>query len=310
MSKKLIHLKNDLIDKEKWDRNLEKSYFKRTCLYSWYLDIVCPKWEILTTDDNYSNAFILPLKNKLGVNYLIQPFLIQQLGSIGENHNAIFLHTCLKYIKRKYPFYFINLNEIDTLHISSQSSKLNKTIKHKKLKSNLILDTKKTYKELYDAYSKNTKRNIKKFHKNDSNKIKIATSKTDIEKIIELNKNTIEEHQFSDNQTKLLKKIIFECQNRNLLESIAAYHNDVLTAGAFFVKCNNYYTFLYSGNTEIGMQTGAMHSIVDYFLKGNNGNFEFLDFEGSENKGVARFYKSFNAIEHKYLIFKRLIPGS
>ncbi len=306
MSKKIIHLKHDLIDKKKWDNTLENSYFKRTSLYSWYLDIVCPNWEILTTDENYNNAFVLPVKQKIGIKYLIQPFLIQQLGSIGNEHNAVFLHRCLKYVKRKYPFYFININEVDTLNISLKNS----IIKRKKLKTNLILNTKKTYKQLYKDYSKNTKRNIKKFYKNNSNSIKEINAKKDIENIINLNKNAIEEYQFSNNQTKLLKKIIFECQKRNLLYAIATYNNDVLTAGAFFVKCNNYYTFLYSGNTSIGMQTGAMHSIVDYFIKENNGNFEFLDFEGSQDKGVARFYKSFNATEHKYQVFKRLIPGS
>ena len=46
-------------------------------VYSWYLDIVHPGWEALV-DDDYQAVMPLTGGKKFGVNYLFQPYFVQQ----------------------------------------------------------------------------------------------------------------------------------------------------------------------------------------------------------------------------------------
>ena len=57
-----------------------------------WLNIVAPDWEILT-DENYTKAFVLPLKVKFGIRYLVQPILTQQLGWLSVNDDYATFET-------------------------------------------------------------------------------------------------------------------------------------------------------------------------------------------------------------------------
>ena len=47
-----------------------------------------------------------------------------------------------------------------------------------------------------------------------------------------------------------------------------------------------------------------MTFLINFFIKQHACKNEFLDFEGSNIKGVKRFYKSFGAVEKNYLHIK------
>jgi hypothetical protein len=44
-----------------------------------------------------------------------------------------------------------------------------------------------------------------------------------------------------------------------------------------------------------------MHLVVSHFLNAHAGKLDFLDFEGSNNPDLARFYAGFGADESLYL---------
>ena len=76
--------------------------------------------------------------------------------------------------------------------------------------------------------------------------------------------------------------------------------NMELCAGAFFIESNNKVIFLFSGLSEEGKSLNAMPFLIDSFIKQNSGKNITLDFEGSNDVNLARFYKSFGSKECVY----------
>jgi hypothetical protein len=151
------HLSYSEIDLKKWDETILKAYNALVYAESWYLDIVSPNWDALVLGD-YEYVMPLPVKRKLGLSFLVQPVLTQQLGvfsshKIEENLIELFIK------KIPYKSYHLNLNE---------QNFFNEGIKQ----PNYVLDLNKDYQTIYAAYSTNTKRNLKKAN---SFKIEIKT---------------------------------------------------------------------------------------------------------------------------------------
>ena len=81
---------------------------------------------------------------------------------------------------------------------------------------------------------------------------------------------------------------------------VANDQKDKFLAGAFFITYRNRAVFLFSANTEEGRDARAMYGIIDRFILENAGGELILDFEGSNNQDLARFYKSFGGKNFDY----------
>jgi hypothetical protein len=73
-----------------------------------------------------------------------------------------------------------------------------------------------------------------------------------------------------------------------------------LIAGAVVFYSNNKLTFIFSGNSAEGKRKSAMFLIVSTIIESFSGKNMILDFEGSNNSGLAKFYKSFGSIHCEY----------
>ena len=112
------YLTNEQIDKSRWDDCVAHAVNGNVYAFSWYLDIVHPGWEALVEmiDGNYVTIMPITKKKKYLINYLCQPFFVQQLGvfsrqPITEETTVAFL----KSIPRKYRLVEIRLNENNPL---------------------------------------------------------------------------------------------------------------------------------------------------------------------------------------------------
>lgn len=75
----IVWLKNEEIDRLKWDGTLAEIPGAKPYAWSWYLDIISPGWEALV-DDDYCSLFPLPRSKKYGLSYIATPVFLQQLG--------------------------------------------------------------------------------------------------------------------------------------------------------------------------------------------------------------------------------------
>ena len=81
-----------------------------------------------------------------------------------------------------------------------------------------------------------------------------------------------------------------------------------LVAGAIFIRSKNKMIFLFSGLSKEGKESHAIAFLLDSFIKEHAQQNLTLDFEGSNDTNLARFYQSFGSslCTYPHLKFNRL----
>jgi len=294
------YLKHSQINKSRWDECIHNSFNKNIYASSWFLDIVNKDWEALVEDD-YKTVMPLTWNKKYGINYLYQPFFTQQLGiySTKKDLSKAKVSEFLSAIPSQYRFIEINLNIDNSL--SDKNYEIQSGITH-------LLNLNKPYEEIYKNYSDNLKRNINKANK-PKLKIEKNISIDDLIRLFRENKGK-EIDNFKDKDYALFKKLCNAIKQNAALNNIGVVNKDgALIAAAIFPMFLNQAVFLFSGLSNEGKEFGAMPFLIDSFIKEHSNKETTLDFDGSVNLNLARFYKSFGSEERTYPQIKiNLLP--
>ena len=288
------YLTHNQIDKQKWNELISNSTNPLLYAMSWYLDTCCPNWGALVSSD-YTIGMPLTHNKKIGFIYLFQPHFCQQLGvfskkEIPKNETLEILNN----IPKEFRFIEINLN-------SGNKIQTNDFTVTKMKNYELILDS--SYESIATNFSKNTKRNINKAN----NEIAILDNKHSVADLILL---------FKADKPKLSKKLgtsyfdvlinLSEAVKKEAeLKVLTATKNNNLLAGIMLFNYMGRSILIFTGNSEQGKQTGAMHGLVGRAIEINCNAQCIFDFEGSNNEGLARFYASFGATENVYLRLRK-----
>lgn len=289
------YLKHSEINKQKWNECILNSFNGIVYAYSHYLDIVCPEWEALVKDD-YEMVMPLTCNKKYGKHYIYQPPFTQQLGVFSKEHlTEKIVEKFLLSIPKHFQFLEFNLNTYNKF--SHKEYVTQNFLTHE-------LDMILPYNMLYKNYSENTKRNLKKA--NQSN-LKIQNN-CNILEVIELFKNNKEKktNPFKKEHFIMLEKLHQTFFKLRLAKSFGVLNNkNEIIAGAIFFFSNNKAIFLFSGNSKEGKEKAALFFLIDNFIKTNSEKNLTLDFEGSNNANLARFYKGFGSKPITYLHIKK-----
>jgi hypothetical protein len=296
-NKLIKYLKHSEIDKQAWDETIAGSSHGLVYAFSWYLDIVSPGWDALT-EGNYNAVFPLTKRKKAGFNYLYQPFFTQQLGlfSIQSPPDELYLKEFLDAIPCSFRLIEIQLNTANKFS-SSTGFNLYQRKTH-------LLDLSDGYQKIHSSYSENLRRNIKKFEKS---KCTVSTG-GNVHEIISLFRSNRGENISTLRSTdyEIFEKLMAAANERNLLETITVKNeSDDLIAGALFLKSVHSYIFIFSATSEEGKKNGSMSCIIDSFIKSRCNSNGALDFEGSMDENLSRFYKSFGSQEIVYLQIRK-----
>lgn len=296
MIKKILHKD---IDKALWDNCIEHSPNETIYPYSWYLDVVSPGWDGLVLN-NYAAVFPLTQKRKLGINYLIQPSNCQQLGLFSLDKPVQELETrFLQIISEDYKYVNIQLN---TQH-SEKFSGFSFSERH-----NFELSLNQEHEKIFGNYSTNHKRNIKK-----AQELGVKLEENfDLSKIIDLyreNQGKFLSHSKSEYQN--LENVINACKKRGLAEIIGGTtQTGEFCAGAVFIRSRKKSVFLFSATNQIAKKHSVMHYLIDAYINKYSEKDIILDFEGSNEDSLARFYSGFGADCNKYFrVAKNSLPG-
>lgn len=283
------YVPHHVIDKEKWDRCIQNSFNEIVYAFSWYLDIVADEWDALIEDD-YKRVMPLTGNKKGGIKYIYQPFFTQQLGvfSISKLTDEK-VSEFLAEIPKKYKLIELNLNT----H--------NAPLPHHHLKEmqNFELDLIPPYEMLTKGYSKNTRRNIRKAEKE---KIQIMKNIKPEEVIRIFREHRGKDiHQLNEHAYQVLKQLTYSMIYKGKAAVWGAFsENNTLQAGAIFIHSKNKWIFLFSGTTDQARSNGAMPFLIDRFIRKYAGTKTTLDFEGSNDDNLARFYSSFGSTRSVY----------
>ena len=283
-------LKHNKIDKTRWDNCINKSFNGNVYALSWYLDIVHPGWDALVEND-YERVMPLTYSKKFGISYMFHPFFVQQLGvfstsQLSQNDVDRFINA----IPQKYRLVRYKLNSYNKVDYESDT-----IVKHRNIELDLIYD----YQYLYNNYNNNTKRNLAKAE----NAGLSITRDINPEVIINLfraNKGKSVTHWKDKEYERLLELInVATSQERCFTLGINDLNNSTI-AGAVFMYSHDRIIFLFSGCDENHKDKHALTMLLDDVIREFSETQYTFDFEGSDNDGLARFYKGFGGTEVFY----------
>lgn len=286
------YMPHNEIDYEKWDLCIDHSLNGIFYAYSWYLNLTAPGWNALVEDD-YNSVMPLPSRSKFGINYIYQPYFIQQLGVFStKSISGEVIGRFLKAIPEQFRFVDYNLNTFNQPHSSALYAQKYKSTHH--------LDLIESYEAIRQRYSANTRRNIGKARRHG---VFVSEHGSPDEIISAFRHNrgkTLK--SFGENDYRVLKRIIYAGVHNGSARVISAYSNrNSFCGGAVFFQSHKKSVLLFTASTVLSRENGAMFLIIDEYIKKMAGQEMVLDFEGSENPHVARFYKGFGSKECMFL---------
>lgn len=283
----LIHKE---IDRKKWDNCISGSANEFIYAYSWYLDIVSPEWDALIKDD-YSAVMPLTWKKKAGICYLFKPIFTQQLGIFSAKPvNNSLVKEFVNAIPSKFKFIEISLNEYNPYDDLTADVKLN---------SNYELSLARPYEEIYDSYSRNCKRNIKKA---------VAAGLTvnrnvSISQFTEFLKKNLGDRitELRRRNYEILKSIIITSTKNNTGRIFGVFTKEKeICAIGYFMYSSGRCIFSVCASSQQGKSFQAMYLLVNHEIKNNSGKNMIFDFSGSNIKGIAYFNSTFGAGPAEY----------
>lgn len=294
---KILHLRHNQIDRIKWDATIAQSLCDLPYAYSWYLDVVCPMWEALVTED-YAYVMPLPLKKKWGISYLIHPIWVQQLGVFSAQEVTTEIFSAFR---RSIPYlvYDFNINYLNKSVVTSTRCTL----------TNLIVPYSKDIATIRKEFNSNTRRNISK-----AQKAGLTIREVKIEEFVSLWKsgNTTMRWDLHATIQPLVEAAFSQFSNFNSQfkpHLFGVYKDDKLIASLFGMQTRGRFIYLIPVSNREGKECSAMFMLVDYILE-NICCPQGLTFdcEGSMIEGVARFYRGFGAVEQPYAQISRCRP--
>ncbi len=288
------YLRHEEIDTQRWDDCISRSVNGMIYAMSWYLDLVNDRWEALVQND-YECVMPLTPGLKLGISYLFQPRFTQQLGVFSRTHlTEKLVLEFIDNIPHHYRFIEINLNTHNKLNCSHPD--FTPWLTHE-------LDLIAPYEQLAAGYSKNLKRNLKKANK--AGLTVMENSKPEnIISIFRENKGR-ELSNLTDKDYDLLRRLVYVMIYKKMAAVLAVFdETNNLRAGAFFVYSGRKAIFFFSGTDSHGRELRAMPLLIDHFIRAHAGTHLTLDFEGSNDPDLARFYRSFGATPVNYLHYR------
>jgi len=287
---KIKKLKYHQIDFNKYNRCIEKATNKRIEAFSWYLDIVTDKkWEVLVLND-YQAVLPLPMfriKKRWFKKMVTQPLFCQQLGLFYSKIEPNEIHLFIDIIKTL-PIFQYHFNHYNDFILTALKDKIH-------LKNNFVLDLYQNYITINKKYKKRLKRNLKKAQKAQLT-IQKNVSFKEFKKLKKENSN----HKIKDANFKIMEALTVSLIQKNSGNFYGVYQQEELISVAFYIKTKNRIIYLFSATSSLGKKTGATAFLMDYIIQNNCNQPKTLDFEGSNIKGIATFFKTFGSTNQPY----------
>lgn len=290
---RIVLLQHHEIDKKRWDTVISNSPHGLIYTYSWFLDMAAPGWCAMVADD-YKYLMPLPVRTKWKLKYIYPPFFIQQLGIFSEDDEEVsaeITSAFLKMVNEHFRFAEMYLHEQCSV-FSDSGFRFRKRINH-------LLPLLKRYESLSADYSSQLKRNLKKANSSGA----VIRNLNHVSAIIKLFRKS-ESGRKSNYRTADFTRfelLIEECMKHDMAEISGVYDKKgVLQGGAVFLISHQRITFIFSGLSEYGREHSLLALLLDAKIRQHASSEMIFDFEGSMDKGLARFYKSFGSLETGY----------
>ena len=283
----LRRLPNHKIDFKRWDALVQNSGNGNIYALSDYLNIISPKWEALVYG-NYEAIMPLAVKRWAHLRLAYQPLWAQQWGIIGQTEDVAVSKAFAQRLQND--FHYVNL------HFNEKNKAL---IHHFKgfealQRRNHLLSLSPAYPDLAKNYATNTRRNIKKAQKNALQVLPNPAPRRMLQMFAQ-NQGVNLPQLKKKHYRQMLSIMQMAKQNGTGIFRALLNERGSMCAALFWLNnCGRLVNLLQTSNPS-GKKRLAMFALTDMLIREYAGSDLLLDFEGSMNEGVARFYKGFGA---------------
>jgi hypothetical protein len=306
-SSPIHYLRRKEIDIACWDACVERASNSLIYSRSFYLDAMAAgQWDALVLED-YKAVMPLPWRSRAGIRYLYQPAFTQQTGIFSaEPITPALVDAFLRELRRHFRFAEIYLN------YANQDPALERH-------SNLILPLDAPYETLAGRYKKDLLRNLKV----------AGRSEPDLLYVKDFDLHTAHGYYQQQYKGRLpafraedyrhFEELCLLLQQRGqlLVRAVTADHHvtsdrhlTVTSYGrqplctAVLLRDSTRLYLLQSTTLPAGRATGANHFLLDNLVREWAGTPLILDFEGSDQPGIAHFYENFGSIDQPYFFYR------
>lgn len=288
---KIAYIRNENIDRPKWDRCIKHSANGLIYAYSFFLDAMAENWDALVLND-YEVLMPLARKKKYGFHYLYQPFFIGSLGIFGNVSDGT-VNQLLNAIPVQFKYADIDFKEniFNPDKVNLKNSKLTK-------RTNFLLDLNKNYDGIRKQYKRLATRMLKKAAEN---KIEITNNCPPNDVIDFYKRNYKSEHKeiSSADYQRLLSATDTAFKNGQAATYLAK-KNEEIVASYMVLKDEKFVYSVIGGSNQEGKDTGAFYLLTDAAIKDHADTNRIFRFEGSDKKGIAFFNSQFNPVRMHY----------
>ena len=284
----IVYLKNNEIDRQKWDTCIDNSHTFKPYAYSWFLDNMAPGWQALV-DDDYDSVFPIPGFTRFGIQYIATPVFLQQLGAFApDKPSAEVMQEFLRYLPEFYKLVDLCIAQ----RIKYDGYRITE-------KDNFELNLSKPYEKIREGFSSDCRRNISLAEK----KRPELTGDIAPEELINLFRDNtgLKLRGVKPRDYVRLKNLMSYCvaNKKGKILGVRASGRK-LKFGVFIVKVHGSISLLFTATTP-----GSLHDRIGYFaineiIKEYTGTRNTLDFAGSSIPSIAAFMKSFGGINVPY----------
>lgn len=288
------YLNRSEIDEVQWDNCIKSSIQYLPYALSFYLDVVCPNWSALVVD-NYEAVLPLPIRKKFLLPYVFQPAPCPQLGLysktvLSTNELNSILAAVPSFIK------FINCGVNKSTFTSNNFGQFI-------LKDNYELDLDQPYETIKKKYKYNTRREIKLALNKPVNFVEAIAAKQIIELLVDTKQKQVAGLTAAVQQQLVqLLKILYKEKIGYSLGIVDEANK--LCAAVFYIKTTNSIINLLNASNATAKKNGWMMVLIDQLIRKHANTDTVFDFEGSSIPSVARFFRSFGAVQTNYYVWQ------
>lgn len=281
----IVYLQNKDIDRVKWDSCVRDAYNSSFYAYSWYLDIMCAKWDALVSGD-YVSIMPLPISQYMGAEIVNIPFFVENLGIIAtEKLNSEIEKAFLKALPRKIKYLEIPINSFN---------KFNYTIPHlekkefPRYKFDLITDYQKLYKQVYSSNFRG------KFTDAIKSGLEIE-QRIDTQVFLDFVRDNNNGYTYKhDDQFYRLQTLVKTLVKYGLGHVVACFYNKQLCAAGFFMYYQNCAVFsMYAENAD-GEKLNAANLVLDAYIRDNTIKNITLEINPRANNAINTLVNELN----------------
>jgi hypothetical protein len=295
----LLFIPSHALNLSQWEACLAQSPEDLLYAQAWYLDVVCARWSAVVEvqDGCYVSVLPLPEKHTAGLRQVYQPFFTQQLGLFttpASRHTRVEAYLAL--IPGSYWRVSLQLNTRNRLDPGTAGPEF-------KLKQrttyHLALD--RPYETIWQGYSQNQKRNIRK----GADCCRVVPG--DMDRLLALfreNKGP-QVPELGEKDYARLARLYQEIDRRHCGQVLELWAAAELLAAGLFLCSGRYVVYLFGASTAAGRRQAAMARLLDWVIRQQAGSGRILDFEGSDIPGLAKFYAGFGARPVPYVSLRR-----